>query len=484
MGDYAWKPRTVEDSVDAGVHPAVAAMRLNGGEKPRLDLGKLGVDASRPDWGSNALGNALVESLGFMRVTKPDTPAWALDGEGLVPKAKEKKKKEKKKKKDKKAKSSSSSSSNNSSASSSSESKSKAKKAKKSKKEAKEGKRKEAGSDAETPAAPAASALMGADKDEAASKRRKEEDAGGPGAGTEAGEAPPQAAVSSEAPAASASADSSPFPPVLEALECRDLTVLDEAVTLLAPGAHPDQQRAAIAGALGSLVKASVDPTGINRVAVARAGAIPPLVQMLRSQFSECQLQAAWALHNLTSKNADNKEAVVREGGVMPLVAVLRSGTPEAKSQVVGVLRNLSGGSVSCKAAVEAAGTISMVVGMLTKAGSYQPLVQANLAVILYNLCKDSPDCKLQVARGGALQVLVSLLGSGVAPAQQEAADTLRIVVTGSADYCAAAVSSGVVPVLGVAMGPTAPPKLRQQAGFLKKELIRSGGPDVQKALK
>merc|ERR550532_1728372 len=34
-GDYQWRPRTVEDSIDPGVHPAVAAMRKRAAETPR-----------------------------------------------------------------------------------------------------------------------------------------------------------------------------------------------------------------------------------------------------------------------------------------------------------------------------------------------------------------------------------------------------------------------------------------------------------------
>jgi len=282
--------------------------------------------------------------------------------------------------------------------------------------------------------------------------------------------------------ASTPASSSSPFPPVLAALENKDMNVLSDAVHLLASSAHPVQQRAAIAGALGNLVKGSADPTGINRIAVARAGAIPPLIQLLRSTASEGQLQAAWALHNLTSKNADNKEAVVRENGVNPLVTVLRMGTAETKAQAIGALRNLSGGGFGCKAAIEASGAIPTIVALLAK-GSSHPQVQANMSVVLYNLCKDSSDSKAAAFRAGALPVFVSLLGGGVQQVQQEAADVMRVIISGNSDYCSAIISAGVGPVLRQTTGPAAPARLRQQAGLLKKELVRCGGPDVQKSL-
>jgi hypothetical protein len=33
--DYVWKPKTVEDSIDAGVHPAVAELRRKEADKQR-----------------------------------------------------------------------------------------------------------------------------------------------------------------------------------------------------------------------------------------------------------------------------------------------------------------------------------------------------------------------------------------------------------------------------------------------------------------
>merc|ERR1712039_968416 len=115
-------------------------------------------------------------------------------------------------------------------------------------------------------------------------------------------------------------------------------------------------------------------------------------------------------------------------------------GTPESKEQVVGVLRNLSGGSVACKVALDKGGVIPAVVAMMTKQVAHQ--VQANLCVVLYNLCKESPDRRVAATNVSALPVLVQLLGSGVAQVQQEAADTMRILVSDNRARCSAAISA------------------------------------------
>merc|ERR1740138_657363 len=59
---------------------------------------------------------------------------------------------------------------------------------------------------------------------------------------------------------------------IVQALENRDLSVLDRAVGVLRNGA-PDQQEA-VASAIASLTPNSLDKDGSKKVAVARAGAI------------------------------------------------------------------------------------------------------------------------------------------------------------------------------------------------------------------
>ena len=60
-----------------------------------------------------------------------------------------------------------------------------------------------------------------------------------------------------------------------------------------------------------------------NKVKIATAGAIPPLVVLLGPQCSaRVQDQAAWALRNL-AVNADNKVKVAAAGAIPPLVALL-----------------------------------------------------------------------------------------------------------------------------------------------------------------
>eukprot|EP00928_Gymnodinium_smaydae_P037683 TRINITY_DN26116_c0_g4_i1.p1 TRINITY_DN26116_c0_g4~~TRINITY_DN26116_c0_g4_i1.p1 ORF type:complete len:548 (+),score=154.00 TRINITY_DN26116_c0_g4_i1:85-1728(+) len=352
-------------------------------------------------------------------------------------------------------------------------SKKKEKKDKKKKKGKKKGKKKKKSSSSSSSKASSSGSSSSEEKKAKAKKSKKARDS----SDEEKGE---NKKAKTEAGNKETAAPAGPnFALVHEKLDKFDLSVLDQAVSLLSSGA-PDQQ-AAIAGDLARLTPSSVDTTGSNRVAVARAGAIPPLLQLLSCTNAETQREAARALHNLTSKNADNKEGVIRHGGAAPLVAVLRGGGPEAKAQAVGLLRNLAGGSAACKDSLFKAGAIARIVAMMQE--EKVPQILVNLAVALFNLCKDSPERKAKALDADAFPALVSMLGSGTPQVQQEAADTIRIIVVGSAERCMLAIGAGVAPVLAAAVSAKAPAKLQAQAGLLKTELLKSGGPEVKKAL-
>ena len=57
--------------------------------------------------------------------------------------------------------------------------------------------------------------------------------------------------------------------------------------------------------------------------------------------------RAAAALRNLASQNAENKVAIAKAGAVDPLVALLRTGADGAKEQAAGALKNLACGAES-----------------------------------------------------------------------------------------------------------------------------------------
>ena len=68
-----------------------------------------------------------------------------------------------------------------------------------------------------------------------------------------------------------------------------------------------------------------------NKVKVAAAGAIPPLVALLGSGTSAAvQMAAAIALGNLSANNADSQVMVAAAGAIPPLVALRDNGSTQA----------------------------------------------------------------------------------------------------------------------------------------------------------
>ena len=66
-----------------------------------------------------------------------------------------------------------------------------------------------------------------------------------------------------------------------------------------------------------------------NRVLIAEAGGIPPLVELLRDGSADAKAVAALALGNLARDNG-NKVLIAEAGGIAPLVQLLRDGSADA----------------------------------------------------------------------------------------------------------------------------------------------------------
>ena len=105
-----------------------------------------------------------------------------------------------------------------------------------------------------------------------------------------------------------------------------------------------------------------------NQLALAEAGAIPPLVAMLGSPSSEMQANAANALAALSRHNADNQHAVARTGAIAPLCSLVREGAPNVKEQSAAAIWSLAADNAPNKATVAKLGGIEPLIGLLVGA--------------------------------------------------------------------------------------------------------------------
>ncbi|KAH8049104.1 hypothetical protein JL722_12104 [Aureococcus anophagefferens] len=83
-----------------------------------------------------------------------------------------------------------------------------------------------------------------------------------------------------------------------------------------------DASKTAAARELGSLAFSSSNPE--NKVLIAQAGGIEPLVQLLHDGSAVAKVRAVWALQNLAEHNGANKLAIAEAGGIPLLVELAR----------------------------------------------------------------------------------------------------------------------------------------------------------------
>jgi hypothetical protein len=90
--------------------------------------------------------------------------------------------------------------------------------------------------------------------------------------------------------------------------------------------------KANAAGALLNLANGDA----ANKAAMVTAGAIPPLVELVRGGSDQGKVSAAGALYYLSNGNAANKAAIVMAGALPPLDELLRAGSDLGKEKAAG----------------------------------------------------------------------------------------------------------------------------------------------------
>jgi hypothetical protein len=118
-------------------------------------------------------------------------------------------------------------------------------------------------------------------------------------------------------------------------------------VKLAVSGTEP--QKANAAAALANLAYLPE-----NKIAIADAGGIPPLVALATSGTDHQKVNAAGALKNLADNNDPNRLAIAKAGGVAALVWLTRAGTEKQRLYASRALRNLAANS-TVKAQIDSA---------------------------------------------------------------------------------------------------------------------------------
>ncbi|KAJ8559536.1 hypothetical protein K7X08_003594 [Anisodus acutangulus] len=160
------------------------------------------------------------------------------------------------------------------------------------------------------------------------------------------------------------------------------------------------EDRLSATGEIRLLAKRNAD----NRVAIAEAGAIPLLVDLLSTPDSRIQEHAVTALLNL-SICEDNKRSIVTSGAVPGIVHVLKKGSAEARENAAAALFSLSVIDEN-KVIIGTFGAIPPLVTLLSD-GTQRGKKDA--ATALFNLCIYQGN-KGKAVRAGVVLTLMELL--------------------------------------------------------------------------
>ncbi|OWM70754.1 U-box domain-containing protein 4-like isoform X1 [Punica granatum] len=180
-----------------------------------------------------------------------------------------------------------------------------------------------------------------------------------------------------------------------------------------------------------------------NRLRIAQAGAIKPLVSIISSSSDPLlQEDGVTAILNLSLCD-ENKEAIAASGAVKPLVRALKVGTPTSKENAACALFRLSQLEEN-KAVIGRSGAIPPLVGLLECGGARG---KKDAATALYSLCSLREN-KVRAVQAGLMRPLVELMADLDSSMVDKAAFVAHLLVTGLEEARAAVVEEGGVPVL------------------------------------
>ncbi|KAL6840299.1 hypothetical protein ACP4OV_030109 [Aristida adscensionis] len=196
-----------------------------------------------------------------------------------------------------------------------------------------------------------------------------------------------------------------------------------------------------------------------NKIVIASAGAIDPLIYVLQVGNPEAKANSAATLFSL-SVLEENKAKIGRSGAIKPLVDLLEDGSAQGKKDAATALFNLSIFHEN-KARIVQAGAVKLLVelmdpaaGMVEKAVA----VLANLATI-----KEGQN---DIAQAGGIPVLVEVVELGSARAKEYAAAALLQLCTNNHKFCSLVLQEGAVPPL-VALSQSGTARAREKAQVL-----------------
>ena len=184
--------------------------------------------------------------------------------------------------------------------------------------------------------------------------------------------------------------------------------------------------------AAGALWHLSMDSS--NQQAIAKAGGIAPLVQLLDDGTEQATEWASEALKRLADSSNENQAQIAKK-----LVGLLSSQSETAHTRAANALWELASNNADSPTVIVNAGAISPLVTLLSSGASEaKDAAKAALQMLALN----NPSNQLAIATG-----LVALLGQGSAEAQEHVTDLLLTLASDATNRVAIS-KAGAIPRL------------------------------------